>query len=63
MLRAVADGTLVIPIAKRFPLSEIRDAQGLAEKRIGIESRIETSAPPARVELAANALGKRCSIH
>ena len=35
MLRAVADGTLVIPIAKRFPLSEIREAQALAEKGAG----------------------------
>jgi NADPH:quinone reductase-like Zn-dependent oxidoreductase len=32
MVRAVAEGTLVIPIAKRFPLSEIREAQELAEK-------------------------------
>jgi NADPH:quinone reductase-like Zn-dependent oxidoreductase len=35
MVRAVAEGTLVIPIAKRFPLSEIREAQELAEKGAG----------------------------
>jgi NADPH:quinone reductase-like Zn-dependent oxidoreductase len=35
MVRAVAEGTLVIPIAKRFPLSEIRAAQELAEKGAG----------------------------
>jgi NADPH:quinone reductase-like Zn-dependent oxidoreductase len=35
MVRAVAEGTLVIPIAKRFPLSEIREAQDLAEKGAG----------------------------
>jgi NADPH:quinone reductase-like Zn-dependent oxidoreductase len=32
MLRAVAEGALVIPIARRFPLSEIREAQVLAER-------------------------------
>jgi NADPH:quinone reductase-like Zn-dependent oxidoreductase len=32
MVRAVGEGTLVIPIARRFPLSEIREAQELAEK-------------------------------
>jgi NADPH:quinone reductase-like Zn-dependent oxidoreductase len=35
MVRAVAEGALVIPIARRFPLSEIRDAQALAEKGAG----------------------------
>jgi NADPH:quinone reductase-like Zn-dependent oxidoreductase len=35
MVRAVADGSLVIPIAKRFPLSQIREAQELAEKGAG----------------------------
>jgi NADPH:quinone reductase-like Zn-dependent oxidoreductase len=32
LLRAVADGTLVIPIAKRFPLSQIREAHQTAQK-------------------------------
>ena len=31
LVRAVADGALVIPIAKRFPLAQIREAQQLAE--------------------------------
>jgi NADPH:quinone reductase-like Zn-dependent oxidoreductase len=35
MIRAVADGTLVIPIAKRFALSDIREAHRLAEKGAG----------------------------
>jgi len=35
LVRAVAEGTLVIPIAKRLPLSEIRKAQELAEKGAG----------------------------
>jgi NADPH:quinone reductase-like Zn-dependent oxidoreductase len=35
MLRAVADGALVIPIARRFPLSQIREAQEFAEKGAG----------------------------
>jgi NADPH:quinone reductase-like Zn-dependent oxidoreductase len=35
LVHAVAEGTLVIPIAKRFPLSEIREAQELAEKGAG----------------------------
>ena len=35
MLRAVAEGTIVIPIAKRFPVSEIREAHELAEKGAG----------------------------
>jgi NADPH:quinone reductase-like Zn-dependent oxidoreductase len=35
MVRAVAEGTLVIPIARRFPLSEIREAHDLAEKGAG----------------------------
>jgi NADPH:quinone reductase-like Zn-dependent oxidoreductase len=35
MVRAVAEGTLVIPIAGRLPLSEIREAQDLAEKGAG----------------------------
>jgi NADPH:quinone reductase-like Zn-dependent oxidoreductase len=35
MVRAVADGALVIPIARSFPLSEIRSAQELAEKGAG----------------------------
>jgi NADPH:quinone reductase-like Zn-dependent oxidoreductase len=32
MLRAIADGKLVIPIAKRFSLSEIREAHQMAQK-------------------------------
>jgi len=32
---AVADGKLVIPIAKRFPLPQAREAQALAEKSAG----------------------------
>jgi NADPH:quinone reductase-like Zn-dependent oxidoreductase len=35
LVRAVADGALAIPIARRFPLSEIREAQELAEKGAG----------------------------
>lgn len=35
MVHAVAEGTLVIPIARRFPLSEIREAHALAEKGAG----------------------------
>jgi len=35
MVRAMAEGALVIPIAKRFLLSEIREAQELAEKGAG----------------------------
>ena len=35
MVRAVADGALAIPIARRFPLSEIREAQEAAEKGAG----------------------------
>jgi NADPH:quinone reductase-like Zn-dependent oxidoreductase len=35
MVRAVAEGALVIPIARRFPLAEIRQAQELAEKGAG----------------------------
>ncbi len=35
LLRAVADGTLVIPIAKHFPLSQIRDAQEAAQHGAG----------------------------
>jgi NADPH:quinone reductase-like Zn-dependent oxidoreductase len=35
MLRAVAEGALVIPIARRFPLWEIREAQALAERGAG----------------------------
>ena len=32
---AVAEGKLVIPIAKKFPLAEIREAQTLAERGAG----------------------------
>jgi NADPH:quinone reductase-like Zn-dependent oxidoreductase len=32
LVRAVADGVLVIPIAKRFALAQIREAQQLAEQ-------------------------------
>jgi NADPH:quinone reductase-like Zn-dependent oxidoreductase len=32
LAQAVADGTLIIPIAKRFPISEARQAHKLAEK-------------------------------
>jgi NADPH:quinone reductase-like Zn-dependent oxidoreductase len=35
LLRAVTDGTLVIPIAKRFTLSQIRDAQEAAQHGAG----------------------------
>jgi len=35
LAQAVADGALVIPIAKRFPLSQARDAQELAENGAG----------------------------
>jgi NADPH:quinone reductase-like Zn-dependent oxidoreductase len=35
MLRAVAEGALIIPIARRFPLSEIREAHELAERGAG----------------------------
>jgi NADPH:quinone reductase-like Zn-dependent oxidoreductase len=35
MLRAVAEGTLVIPIAKTFTLAEIREAHAFAEKGAG----------------------------
>jgi NADPH:quinone reductase-like Zn-dependent oxidoreductase len=35
MLRAVAGGELVIPIAKRFPLSAVRQGQDLAERGAG----------------------------
>jgi NADPH:quinone reductase-like Zn-dependent oxidoreductase len=35
LVRAVADGALVIPIAKRFPLAQIREAQQLAERGAG----------------------------
>jgi NADPH:quinone reductase-like Zn-dependent oxidoreductase len=35
LAQAVADGKLVIPIAKRFPLSRAREAQALAENHSG----------------------------
>jgi NADPH:quinone reductase-like Zn-dependent oxidoreductase len=35
LVAAVAEGRLAIPIAKRMPLAEIRDAQRLAEKGAG----------------------------
>jgi NADPH:quinone reductase-like Zn-dependent oxidoreductase len=35
LARAVAEGKLVIPIAKKFPLAEIREAQALAERGPG----------------------------
>jgi NADPH:quinone reductase-like Zn-dependent oxidoreductase len=35
LLRAVAEGALVIPIAKRFPLAQIREAQQFAERGAG----------------------------
>jgi NADPH:quinone reductase-like Zn-dependent oxidoreductase len=35
LVRAVADGALVIPIAKRFPLAQIREAQQFAEQGAG----------------------------
>jgi NADPH:quinone reductase-like Zn-dependent oxidoreductase len=35
LARAVADGKLVIPIAKKFPLSQAREAQKVAEKSPG----------------------------
>jgi NADPH:quinone reductase-like Zn-dependent oxidoreductase len=35
LAKAVADGSLVIPIAKRMPLAQIREAQTLAERGAG----------------------------
>jgi NADPH:quinone reductase-like Zn-dependent oxidoreductase len=35
LLRAVAEGALVIPIAKRFPFAQIREAQQFAEQGAG----------------------------
>jgi NADPH:quinone reductase-like Zn-dependent oxidoreductase len=35
LVRAVAEGALVIPIAKRFPLAQIREAQQFAEQGAG----------------------------
>jgi NADPH:quinone reductase-like Zn-dependent oxidoreductase len=35
LIRAVAEGALVIPIAKRFPLAQIREAQQFAEHGAG----------------------------
>jgi NADPH:quinone reductase-like Zn-dependent oxidoreductase len=35
MVRAVAEGALLVPIARRFPLSEIREAHTAAEKGAG----------------------------
>jgi NADPH:quinone reductase-like Zn-dependent oxidoreductase len=35
IVRAVAEGTLVIPIAKQFSLSQIREAQQLAQNGAG----------------------------
>jgi NADPH:quinone reductase-like Zn-dependent oxidoreductase len=35
LLRAVAEGALIIPIAKRFPLTQIREAQQFAEQGAG----------------------------
>lgn len=35
LARAVADGKLIIPIAKRLPLSDVREAQTLAEHHAG----------------------------
>ncbi len=35
LVRAVAEGALVIPIAKRFPLTQIREAQQFAEQGAG----------------------------
>jgi NADPH:quinone reductase-like Zn-dependent oxidoreductase len=35
ILRAVAEGALVLPIAKRFPLAQIREAQEAAQKGAG----------------------------
>jgi NADPH:quinone reductase-like Zn-dependent oxidoreductase len=35
LIRAVAEGALVIPIAKRFPLAQIREAQRFAEQGAG----------------------------
>jgi NADPH:quinone reductase-like Zn-dependent oxidoreductase len=35
LAKAVADGNLVIPIAKRIPLAQIREAQALAERGAG----------------------------
>jgi NADPH:quinone reductase-like Zn-dependent oxidoreductase len=41
LLRAVADGALVIPIAKRFKLAQIREAHELAEKGAGGKVLVE----------------------
>ena len=35
LVRAVAEGALVIPIARRFPLAQIRDAQQFAQQGAG----------------------------
>jgi NADPH:quinone reductase-like Zn-dependent oxidoreductase len=41
MLAAVAEGAVIIPIAKRFKLSEIREAQTFAEKGAGGKVLVE----------------------
>ena len=35
LARAVAEGKLIIPIAKRFPLDQAREAQKMAEAGAG----------------------------
>jgi NADPH:quinone reductase-like Zn-dependent oxidoreductase len=43
LVRAVAEGALVIPIAKRFPLAQIREAQQFAEKGAGGKVIVQVS--------------------
>jgi NADPH:quinone reductase-like Zn-dependent oxidoreductase len=43
LVRAVADGALVIPIAKRLPLAQIREAQQLAEHGAGGKVIVQVS--------------------
>jgi NADPH:quinone reductase-like Zn-dependent oxidoreductase len=38
LARAAADGRLIIPIAKRIPLTQIREAHAMAEK--GAEGKV-----------------------
>ncbi len=45
LVRAVAEGALVIPIAKRFPLAQIREAQQFAEEGAGGKVVVRVSEP------------------
>jgi NADPH:quinone reductase-like Zn-dependent oxidoreductase len=57
LAEAVATGTLVIPIAKRFPLSKAREAQRLAEHHAGGKVIMTASAEPARAAPALHLAG------